>query len=86
MTFITTCDGCGIRIGDGQDQRPPGMEGHTAGTYGLPEGTFHWCRGCAGIASKAVYAARPADVSAEETLIREAMTEARENPGKIITR
>jgi hypothetical protein len=86
MASITECDGCHIRIGDGGDERPLGMEGRTTGNYGLPPGVFHWCRGCAAIACKAVYASRPADAQSEEDLICEAMTEAQEHPGRIITR
>jgi len=85
MTFITKCDGCGIQIGSGPDQRPLGIEGHTTGIYGRPAGDLHWCRGCAAIASKAVYRAQPTDAQAEVELIRRGMTEAKENPGKTVT-
>jgi len=85
MANITECDSCHVRIGDGPDQRPLGMEGRTTGNYGLPPGDFHWCRGCAAVACKAVYTVRPADAQAEEDRIRAAMAEAQDHPGRVVT-
>ena len=87
MANIIECDHCGARIGSGPGEIPVGMEGSSPeGSYGLPAGVFHWCRGCAGIACKALYAARPEDSQAEADKIRGMMAEAMEHPGKIITR
>lgn len=87
MSFITECNGCGTRIGNSPGEQPPGIEGQAhGGNYGLPPGAFHWCLGCAGIACKAVYAARPADAQSEADKIRDMMAEAQEHPGRIITR
>lgn len=85
MANIIECDGCGIRIGDAGGQRPLGMSGYTTGAYGLPAGDFHWCRGCAAIASKAVYASRPTDAATEEECIRTGLAEAMKHPGRTVT-
>jgi hypothetical protein len=85
MGFITTCDGCGNRIGEAPGESLLGMEGQVVSTYGLPPETFHWCQGCAAIASKAVSAARPEDSQLEEELIRRATARAMANPGRTVT-
>lgn len=86
MANITECDSCHSRIGNGPGELPPGMEGHTAGAYGLPPGPFHWCQGCAAIASKAVYAIKASDAQDEVSRIRDMIAEAQEHPGRIVTR
>ena len=66
MAIIKKCDGCGTQIG----KRPEGIQGQTPGTCGLPAGSFHWCQGCAAIASRAVYGARAENSQAGESTPR----------------
>jgi hypothetical protein len=88
MANITECDGCGIRIGNGLRERPLGMSGQVR-----PEmpgaitafGDFHWCESCAAIACAAVRETRRVTPGDEER-IREAMAEAADYPGRIVTR
>jgi hypothetical protein len=86
MANVIECDSCGTRIGDEPGELPLGMTGNCEGSYGIPAGPFNWCRGCTGIACKAVYAARPSDAQAEADKIRDMMAEAKEHPGRVITR
>jgi hypothetical protein len=80
MTILFECDGCGALLRDSPGNEPG------SGLCGRGDGRdVFWCNDCTQAALAAV-AGRRAEAVTDEDRIREAMTEATNNPGKLITR
>ena len=78
MVNIIECDGCGARMGE--EMPYLGISGHSK------DEDFQWCGECAEAAREVIAQRTGAQIPEVESRIREAMTEAQEHPGRIVTR